>query len=136
MPAALGYSVKVDYGVTPPTLSLTRVAGGSGGSGGGGGGVQLGNFSLASIPNGVVPGGFNILRVAQFGNGTIAVYFNPYFQEFGFVGNSSDAGRTPHTPPPRILATDPQPLPAGGLAVLAGGVTILDYISVLPVGLL
>ena len=126
-PLTLGYSVRVDYGALPPTLSLARQDRAQR--------VQLGAFPLNSIPNGVVQG-FNMLRIALLGNGSIAVYFNPFFQEFGFVGNASDAGRTPHAPPPRILATDPQPLPPGGLAVLAGGVTVVDYVSVLPVGLL
>ena len=95
-PSVAGYSVRVDYS-EPPTLSLRRMDTTGSGS------KQLGNFSLASIPNGVVMGGFNILRVGLFNNGTIAVFFNPYFQETGFVGNSSDALRTPLTPPPEFL---------------------------------
>ena len=127
LPPTLGYRVRVDYGAAPPALTLTRQDAAQR--------VQLGAFDLTTIPNGVVQG-FNMLRVALMGNGSIAVYFNPFFQEFGFVGNSSDAGREGRSPPPRIHSVDPQPLPAGGLAVLAGGVTTVDYVSVLPVGLL
>jgi hypothetical protein len=120
-------------------LSLTRVPSG------GGAATLLGSFDLSSIENGVVDG-WSIVRVAMRSDGSIDVWLNPSFPEFGFVGNSSDAQRIPHAPAPRISAKDASPLPPGGLAIASGNAppalaaaasaARVDYVSVLPVAVL
>jgi len=132
-PGIAGYVVAADFGAAPPLLSLSRRAGG------GAAPALLGSFNLSSIENGVVDG-WSLLRVlmrdAPGGGGVaIDVFFNPSVKETGFVGNSSDAGRVFHAPPPRISVVDASPPPAAGagLAVAAGGADAsVDYISVLP----
>jgi len=119
-------------------------------------------FDLATLENGLVLEAWNILRVtttwstdntAADSNGgddavlatetvphrrlCINVWFNPMFKETGFVGNSSDAGRTPQQLPPRLTVFDSAPLPVGEMYLTAGGRdSKVDYASVLPINVL
>ena len=114
---------------------------------------QLGSFDLSTLENGLVLEAWNILRVLvqtstspagnsddgdRGGNASgavvkISVWFNPMFPETGFVGNASDAFRTPKPLPPRLVVTDPQPLPPGELVLTAGlRDSMVDYVSALP----
>lgn len=114
---------------------------------------QLGSFDLSTLENGLVLEAWNILRVlvqtstSPAGNSddgdrggnasgavvTISVWFNPMFPETGFVGNASDAFRTPKPLPPRLVVTDPQPRPPGELVLTAGlRDSMVDYVSALP----
>jgi hypothetical protein len=139
LPRLSGYVVAANFSAQPPTLSLTRVPSG------GGAAALLGSFNLSSIENGVVDG-WSIVRVAMRSDGTIDVWMNPFFREFGFVGNSSDAERIAHAPAPRISAKDASPLPPGGLAIASGNAppalaaeasaARVDYVSVLKVDVL
>ena len=132
LPLLAGYLVAANFSAAPPLLTLSRSAGG------GGAPALLGSFDLSSIENGVVDG-WSLLRVlmraAPGGGVALDVFFNPSVKETGFVGNSSDAGRTFHAPPPRISVVDASPPPAAGagLAIAAGGAdAAVDYVSVLP----
>jgi hypothetical protein len=128
MPVVSGYVVSANY--SSSLLSLVRVSEN-------GSAILLGSFNLSSIENGVV-NGWNLIRVAMHTDGTLDVYMNPMFQDTGFVGNSSDAGRIPHSIKPRISVTDSQPLPSSGnLAIATTGTSIrVDYISILPLSVL
>lgn len=98
----------------------------------------LGTFNLTSLENGLVRSAWNILRVLMITNEqgtlTLQIFFNPMYPETGFVGDSSDAFRTPLSFVPRILVQDTVPLPAGSI-VVSGGFEIgqVDYVSALPV---
>jgi hypothetical protein len=104
--------------------------------------TTLATFNIASLENGLVLEAWNILRVltstsTSKSNGkvvvTISVWFNPMFPETGFVGDSSDAGRTPKPLPARIVVADPSPLPSGEMVLTAGGRdSMVDYASALP----
>ena len=55
--------------------------------------------------------------------------------ETGFTGDPlQDSLRTPLPLPERLVLVDTDPLPAGGIAVAAGGTegTQVDYVSALP----
>ncbi len=127
-PSIDGYHVVVNG--STGMLSLVRAAGGAL--------KQLGSFNLSTLDNGLVLGAWNMVRVLVTtppggGGADIAVFFNPMFGETGFVGNASDALRTPHPLPPRIAVHDPVALPPGGLLLAAGGAAALvDYVSALP----
>lgn len=96
----------------------------------------LASFDTRTLENGIVMPGWNMLRAAVV-LGSVTVWFNPMYPETGFVGNSTDSARVPRPLPPRIEVTDPHPLPAGGLAMLAGvGGMRLDYVSALPISAL
>lgn len=128
MPIVSGYVVSANYSCS--LLSLVRVSEN-------GSALLLGSFNLSSIENGLV-NGWNLIRVAMHADGTLDVYFNPMFQDTGFVGNSTDAGRIPHAIKPRISVIDSQPLPSSrNLAIAATGPSIrVDYISILPLSVL
>jgi hypothetical protein len=107
-----------------------------------GGITTLATFNIASLENGLVLEAWNILRVltststSKSGGKavvTVSVWFNPMFPETGFVGDSSDAGRTPKPLPARIVVVDPYPL-APGEMVLTARVrdSMVDYALVLP----
>lgn len=92
----------------------------------------LGTFDLSTLENGLVFDAWNMLRVLLDGP-HITVWFNPMFPETGFVGNISDAERTPKALPPRISVIDSQPLSPGAVIVSAGHrPTRIDYVSALP----
>jgi len=100
--------------------------------------VMTPTFDLSTLENGLVVEAWNILRVTTAvtigGKLTISVWFNPMFKETGFVGNSSDAARTPRQLPPRMTVVDPSYLPAGEMYMAAGGRgSQVDYASVLPI---
>ena len=73
---------------------------------------------------------------------TLTVWFNPYFSETGFVGNSSDASRTPKKLPPRLMVTDEldcrtkgsrEELCTGEVVLTAGTRnSMIDYVSARP----
>ena len=64
---------------------------------------------------------------------SLTVWFNPMFEDTGFVGNSTDAERIPTPLPPRLSLTHTPALVPGGVAVVAlTNATRVDYISVLP----
>jgi len=128
LPLLGGYTVTVNF--SSALLSLTRSAGG------GAEPAPLGEFDLSSLENGLVDG-WSMLRVlARTAPGAglaFDVWWNPAVKETGFVGNSSDAGRTFTAPPPRISAVDAAPLAGAGLAVAAGGEDArIDFIAALP----
>ena len=129
-PSLRGYIVALNYSAQPPLLSLSRAAAA-------GAPQLLGAFDLTTIENGVVDG-FSLLRVVLRAGGGVEVYFNVALGDTGFVGNSSDAGRVPHAPAPRISVVDAAPLPVGGgLAIAAGGAPArIEYVGVLPVSVL
>ena len=126
-----GYNVTLDS--PTQTMSVLRD------DGSGAAAHVLGSFDLASLENGLVLSAWNILRVlletsAADGSLSIRVWFNPMFPETGFVGNASDASRVPLPLPPRLSLADAAPLPAGGMAIAAGGgKALVDYASILPV---
>ena len=130
---ARGYSIVLN--ASDSTLGVVRVAGGAG--------VVLGTFPLSSLENGLVLGAWNMLRVvvgaAAAGENalTLSVFFNPMWTETGFVGNSSDAFRTPVTLAPRLVVRDNAPLAPGAIAIQAGGREArADYIAALPLSVL
>lgn len=103
--------------------------------------LLLGEFNLASLENGLVRGAWNMLRVvageSEGGGVQLSVFFNPMFPETGFVGNASDAFRTPLNIAPRLVVLDANPLPSGDVGVGAGGMPAnVDYLSVLPASVL
>lgn len=128
LPPLAGYIIALNYTAPAPLLTLSRAPVG-------GAPALLGSFPLGSIENGVV-NGWNLLRVALRPGGGVDVWFNVAFKDTGFVGNSSDAERVPHAPPPRISVVDAAPLPAGGLAIAASASCSVDYVSVLPLEVL
>ncbi len=146
MPQLAGYVLALNYSAEPtPLMTLTRVPPPTTTADGAAAPAQaprpslLGSFDLCSFAGGCVDG-WSVLRVALRGAGGLDVWLNPALQDTGFAGNSSDAGRTPHAPAPRISVVDAQPLPAGagaGVAVAAGGSSArVDYVSVLPLSVL
>lgn len=111
----------------------------------------LGRFDLRTIENGLVLEAWNILRVlaetsADKSSVMLSVWFNPYFSETGFVGNSSDAARTPKKLPPRLVvrdqidcqqADDRTDLCSGEMVLTAGRRdSMIDYASALPLSAL
>ena len=125
-----GYAVQLNS--TDNSLRVVRVEGGVS--------ALLGAFPLASLENGLVLEAWNLLRVVvsmESGALTLRVFFNPMYPETGFVGNSSDAFRTPVKLAPRLVAQDPQPLSPGAILFLAGGKEArADYITALPLSVL
>jgi hypothetical protein len=105
----------------------------------GGSVTRLGAFNTSTLENGIVRSAWNLLRVLLVtesdGSLSMRVWFNPMLPETGFTGvPADDAVRTPLPLPERLVLVDADPLPAGGIAVAAGGVagTQVDYVSALP----
>lgn len=105
----------------------------------GGHATQLGAFNTSTLENGLVRGAWNLLRVLLVtqadGSLTLRVWLNPMLPETGFTGDPAlDSVRTPLPLPERLVLVDANPLPAGGIAVAAGGSagTQVDYVSALP----
>ena len=104
----------------------------------GGAAELLGSASLAppARPNGVVLGAWSLLRVlleTEGGAVQLRAWWNPAFTDTGFIGEPEDLGRTPLPIAPLVSVSDAAPLPAGGVAILAGGAAMrVDYASALP----
>lgn len=85
----------------------------------------MGTFDLSTLENGAVFDAWNMLRIrvqesatsARMPGATISVWFNPMFSETGFVGNFSDAHRTPTPLQPRLIVHDDSPISSTGTGV-------------------
>jgi hypothetical protein len=111
------------------TVSRQQAAGSS---------LLLGSFNMSQRENGLVLGAWNLLRVLltsdAAGGARLLVFCNPMLQDTGFTGVPEvDASLVPLPLQPLLSVLDSEPLPAGGLALLAGGAPLrADYVSALP----
>jgi hypothetical protein len=94
------------------------------------------NASAPLMECGVVAGSWNILRVVLEGS-RIRVWLNTMWTDTQGPATARKGG-TPVTARPRLDVTDDGPaLPAGGISIVTqGSGTNVDYLGVLPVGVL
>jgi hypothetical protein len=87
---------------------------------------------------GVVAGSWNIVRVVVeevSGTASVSVWLNTMWTDTQRPDTAK--GGAPVKAAPRLVVTDPNPLPAGGIAVVTqGDGANVDYLGVLPTSVL